>query len=103
MVELRQNLCFPLKPPEPLAVVREMLRRQLHCNIAKQLCVSGAIHHIHAALAERRHDLVRSEASAKRDGHKVAALSLTAARFGSPYVAFVSIFRGSSKFDGLEI
>ena len=61
MVERGEDLRFAAEAREPLRVVRDRGQQHLDGDIAIQFCVARATDLAHAAGAERREDLVRTE------------------------------------------
>ena len=61
MIERGCRACFLLEPPEPIGIGPELLREQLHRDVAAETRIASAIHLAHAARAERRGDFIRAE------------------------------------------
>ena len=62
MVERRQHLGFAFEAREPLAIGCEVFGQHLDGDVALELRIPGAIDLPHAASAERRDHLVRTNA-----------------------------------------
>src|SRR5262249_9814171 len=64
-----QQLRLALEPAETLRVGREGAREDLDRHVTAELGVAGPVHLAHAAGAERRDDLVVSQAAAGVEAH----------------------------------
>ena len=62
MIERRQQLRFPLKPAQHLAIPDEPLRQNLERHLTAQLSIGGPIHCTHSAFAEFGRNLVMVDA-----------------------------------------
>ena len=61
MIQRCQHLRFALKSCEPLGIVRESFGQNLDCHVAPKFGVVRLIHLAHAARADLRGDLIRTE------------------------------------------
>ena len=66
MVQGGEDFGFPLKPCEPIRIVREGLRQDLQRHIPVEPVVVGPVDHTHAPLAQFREDFIRAESTAGR-------------------------------------
>src|SRR5579864_2663187 len=71
MIERRQRLGFSCEPGEALRVVRERLRKEFDRHVTVEPGVAGAVDLAHAARAEEREDLVRTDWGAGCKRHRV--------------------------------
>ena len=69
MAERRDDAGFALEARERLGALDEVLGKHLHGDVTLQPCVAGAIDLAHAAGADRREELVRSEPRASSVRH----------------------------------
>src|ERR1700674_2212042 len=76
MVQHREDLGFAAEPRDAFSIVSETRREDLHCDIASEFWVAGAIHLSHAPTAKGRQNFVRSEASAKGQEHETLILAV---------------------------
>jgi hypothetical protein len=68
MLQTGEQSCFALEACNPLGIARHLFGQDLDCDLAAQLCVTGAIDLTHAALAQLRGDLVVTEGLADQFG-----------------------------------
>lgn len=69
MVQRRQHSGFALEPQEPIRVVRNGDRQDLDGDIALKLGITRSMHFAHAAVAERRKNLVDTKSRTREEGH----------------------------------
>src|SRR6266545_581243 len=69
MIQRREQPRLARKPREPIGVAGKVGWEELDRDVAPELRIAGAIHLPHSAGAERRHDLVRSDAGSWEKGH----------------------------------
>ena len=74
MIEGGQHLGLALEARKPVGIRGERLGKNLDRDVAAELRVLRPIDLSHPARAERREDLVRSEAGSGRQGHRVAPI-----------------------------
>ncbi len=71
MVQARQRAGFPLEAKPPLFVLEEFFRQYLDRDVPAELRVLRPVDLAHSARAEGREDLVRPQACAGRERHRV--------------------------------
>ena len=64
MIQRGEEVCFALKPGNPVRIVDEAVRDHLDGDVAIQLRVARFVDFAHPARADGRVDLVRAEAGA---------------------------------------
>ena len=84
VAERGEHLGLALEPREVLGIFGEALRQNLDRHLAAQLRVARAIDLAHAARAERRDDLVRTERGSICEGHECLTLHFPALAVPSP-------------------
>ena len=83
MMQLGQDLRFPLESSKPLGVLGKRCRKDLDRNLSIELGVGGAIDLAHATGAQGGDDLVGAEAGAGRERHGARAYERS--RLAEPY------------------
>ena len=84
MGERGEDLCLPIEARPAIGVRQEGVGEHLDCNVAPESRVPRAIDLPHSSGAERREDLVGTEAGADSEGHD-----------GRPIRRTRSMYRGS--------
>jgi hypothetical protein len=59
-----------LEPHERVGRLEQTVRQDLHGDLAAKPAVARAVHLAHAARSDRRDDVVRPKASARRNCHR---------------------------------
>ena len=75
MVQRREDSGFTLEPGQAFRIIGEDVREDFEGHIPAELCIPGAVHLTHAALADEGGDFVGAEAGATGVG-PVASLVL---------------------------
>jgi len=83
VMQLGQDLRFPLESSKPLGVLGKRCRKDLDRNLSIELGVGGAIDLAHATGAQGGDDLVGAEAGAGRERHGARAYERS--RLAEPY------------------
>ena len=74
MIQCRNGLRFALEARFQVRIGRKMRGQNLDGYVASQPCVARPVHLSHAARAQRRLDLIRTEFRARGEGHQCAPL-----------------------------
>lgn len=74
MIQRRDRAGFAIEPFEQVGVGGELFGENLDCDRAIEPRVAGPVHFAHATGPDRRHNLVRSESSTRRERHGEATL-----------------------------
>src|SRR5262245_16054275 len=77
MVERGKHLRFPPESRKAIGIRRERVRQDLEGDVAIELRIASSIDLTHAAGADERDDLVRTEPGAGRQRHEEARPSYT--------------------------
>ena len=70
VVERGEHARLALEARQALGVLRHLVEQELDRHLAAEPGVAGAVHRAHAALAERRHDLVGAQSGSSFEGQR---------------------------------
>src|SRR5262249_58089252 len=73
MIESRGGPRLLLEALQPRRIRRQLRRQHLDRHLARETRVPRPVHLSHPPGAQRRQDLVRTEAGARRHGHEISA------------------------------